>query len=116
MSKKNVYVVWSHGGEWSNDDRCSGGVAGVYSTLELAVAGIRKMMIDEFCLGDVEDRPSVEEISEYSFEKLENYWSDSFETSPYTIYKSSVDNKQALSVEAAEDTFIKPYHIYKADK
>ena len=89
MSK--LYIVCSSGGAWSNDDEAAPGPAGVYSSKDIAIERLRKMMLDELTNIDAEEENDGPAFETLSFEDLESKWSDLMETEPFVIYERSLD-------------------------
>lgn len=81
-----VFVVLSSGGEWSNDDSCSVGISGVYSSLEKAKDEVRNCMLEECKNFDDE-----EDFDAMSFEDLQDRWCELLETEAFIIFERELD-------------------------
>lgn len=101
--KMKVFVVLSAGGAWSNDDSCSTGISGVYSSFEKAKDEVRNFMLEECKNFDDE-----EDFDAMSFKDLQDMWCLHFETEEFIIFERELDGV-FLGLEPAsfpEDTVV----------
>lgn len=94
-----VYVVFSPGGQWSNDDEAKSGVAGLYSTQGKAYDAIRDLMLNEL---NAVDAGEPETLAAMSFLDLQELWSETTDTDPYVVIWRDLD-VPLLDVHAAGD-------------
>lgn len=102
-----VFVVLSPGGEWSNDDFCSSGISGVYSSLEKAKAEIKNFMREECKIFD-EASSSDDEQEDFdamSFEDLQDRWCELTECNDFVIFERELDD-DLLGIELAAEELV----------
>jgi len=91
----SIFIVFSSGGAWSNDDVAEPGIAGAYSTKGQAEDALRNMMIgelaDAMACGDEDDDIGRDAIEKLSFDKLEEKWSEFLDTEPFVIIERVLD-------------------------